>query len=469
MISMLTRHAIQVLRAAGHTQSEVAELTGVSEREIRRVEKEEPVTDLADTAQAKQRGVGRPSKVTPFEQRIKEILDQQPALLGVEILRRLRLDGYTGGKSAVYDMVRDLRPADAKMAMRFEGLPGEFTQHDFGEIKIAFLNGTRRTVRFFATRLKYSRWAVVTIVSDEKVETLVRTMVDHFALIGGIPLLAVFDRPKTIALKWGKDGVVTEWNPTFAAVTTELGIGVELCWPYAPQQKGTVEKLVGWVKGSFFKQRRFWDMQDLQEQLGEWLHEVNEKRESRATGEIPIIRLGEERARLRALKIDPADLALRYPITVGPTGMVIFEGAGYSMAAEAVSVAGTLFLYRNRVRIVAGRHTAEHPRLYTSGTRSILPEHRSAALAAISGKRGKRYLKREHLLQLGAEAHEFLTELVHRRPKWWIADVDRLHDALQQYGDERLRRALRSAIEQNLYGAEYVMHILFSTTTGEAS
>jgi transcriptional regulator len=28
MIPMLTRHAIQVLRSAGHTQKEIAELTG---------------------------------------------------------------------------------------------------------------------------------------------------------------------------------------------------------------------------------------------------------------------------------------------------------------------------------------------------------------------------------------------------------------------------------------------------------
>ena len=75
----------------------------------------------------------------------------------------------------------------------------------------------------------------------------------------------------------------------------------------------------------------------------------------------------------------------------------------------------------------------------------------------------------EHLLQLGPEAHEFLTELVHRRPKWWVADVERLHEALQHYGEDRLRGALRSAIEQNLYGGEYVLHILLSTTTREAS
>jgi transposase len=74
------------------------------------------------------------------------------------------------------------------------------------------MDGTRKRIHFFASRMKYSRWIQVSIVPNEQVETLVRVMVDHFAAIGGVPLLAVFDRPKTIANKWGHDGQVTEWN-----------------------------------------------------------------------------------------------------------------------------------------------------------------------------------------------------------------------------------------------------------------
>ena len=96
-----------------------------------------------------------------------------------------------------------------------------------------------------------------TLVPDEQVESWC-ALVDHVAAFGGIPLVAVFDRPKTVALKWGRDGVVTEWNPTFAGVALDLGL-VEVCWPHRPQEKGSVENLVGWVKGSFFKQRRFLD------------------------------------------------------------------------------------------------------------------------------------------------------------------------------------------------------------------
>jgi hypothetical protein len=81
---------------------------------------------------------------------------------------------------------------------------------------VRYQYGTEEVVHFFASRLKYSRWAEVTLVPDEQVEALVHALVDHVAAFGGIPLVAVFDRPKTVALKWGRDGMVTEWNPTFA-------------------------------------------------------------------------------------------------------------------------------------------------------------------------------------------------------------------------------------------------------------
>src|SRR5919109_1711948 len=236
----------------------------------------------------------------------------------IQILRRAKLKGYTGGKTALYNLISAVRPKTIRPLVRFEGLPGEFTQHDFGHVDVCFLDGVEKRVHFFASRLKYSRWVQVTIVPDESAETLVRTLVDHFAATGGIPLLAVFDRPKTVALKWTRDGQVTEWNPLFAGVALDLGLGIEVCWPARPQQKGSVENLVGWVKGSFFKQRRFLDDADLLAQLAAWRTEVNTKLPSRATGVTPAVRMTEERPRLRPLKIAPVDLALRVPIVVTP-------------------------------------------------------------------------------------------------------------------------------------------------------
>jgi transposase len=468
MIDMLKRHEIQVLRRAGHAQVEVAKLAGVSLGSVRRVEGEAAVTHVDTEAERERRAIGRPGKAEPFRPLVAEILAEEPHLLSVEILRRAKLKGYAGGKTVLYELIAALRPTRVRPLVRFEGLAGEFSQHDFGQVDVRFLDGTRKRVHFFASRLKYSRWAEVTIVANEQAETLVRALVDHFDAIGGIPLLAVFDRPTTVALKWTKSGEVTEWNPLFAGVALDLGLGIELCWPSSPEQKGAIENLVGWVKGSFFKQRRFLDDADLLTQLGEWRTEVNTQRPSRATGVIPALRLEEERPRLRPLKITPADLALRVPIVVGATAEVLHDTHSYSMPADAIGIAGTLFLYRDRVRIVAGRFETTQGRLFERGAKSTLPEHRAEHVAAVSGKRAKRYLQREHLLALGRPALEYLTELTHRRPRIWVRDVERLHGLLATYGDDAMRAAFARGLAEQTIGAEYIAHYLADTVATPA-
>jgi transposase len=463
MIDMLKRHEIQVLRRAAHTWSEIAALSGVSEKTARRVATEDPVTTVDNEAERARRQVGRPSKAEAYRDVLVQALTEDPRLRSVELLHRARLAGYTGGKSAVYALAQTLRLRTVTPLVRFEGLPSEFSQHDFGEVWVTYQDGTEEKVHFFASRLKYSRWVEVSLVPDERVETLVRAVVAHLAAFGGIPLVAVFDRPKTIALKWGRDGVVTEWNPTFAGVALDLGIGVEVCWPYRPQEKGSVENLVGWVKGSFFKQRRFLDRADLERQLREWLTEANTTRPSRATGVPPSARIAEDRARLRPLRVAPADLALRIPVSVNPTGVVIHDGHPYSMPPDAIGLPGTLYLYRDRVRIIAGRFTANHARQFQPGAGSILPEHRAQRVAAVSGKRARRYLQRQHLMDVGAAALAYLTELTHRRPRTWIPEVERLHALLQTHGDAALRAAFARGLAEQAIGAEYIAHYLGTT------
>ena len=458
MLSLLKRHTIQVLVAAGHTSVDVARFAGVDERTVRRVAREAPVTQLENIAPAHR--VGRPSTAEPYRQLVTDVLGESPTLLSVEILRRARLAGYAGGKTALYDLIAAVRPRDVQVEMRFEGLPGEFSQHDFGQIEIRFLDGSITRIHFFASRLKWSRWIEVTVVPDETAETLIRTLADHFVAFGGVPLCAVFDRPKTVALKWKKDGEITEWNPIFAYAALEIGFTAEVCWPYQPRQKGAVEELVKWVKGSFFKQRRFQDIDDLKAQLTQWLTEMNTDRPSRPTGVIPAVRLEEERPRLRALRVQPAELALRIPISVGPTAEVLHNTHPYSMPPEAAGLPGTLYLYRDRVRIVAGRHAVVHERKFEHGAPSRLPEHRVAHLAALSGTRAKRYLKRQHLFETGEAAVRYLTELVHHHPRSWYRDVDELHDLLQTVGPEAMDRAFRAALDMGQLSTAFVAQCL---------
>ena len=122
------------------------------------------------------------------------------------------------------------------------------------------------------------------------------------------------------------------------------------------------------------------------------------------------------------------------------------------MPPEAIGLPGTLYLYRERVRILAGRFSAEHARQFQPGDGSILPEHRAQRVAAVSGTRARRYLQRQHFLDVGSAALADLTELTHRRPQIWMHDVERLHHRLQTHGDAAMRQAFaRGLAEQAIW------------------
>jgi transposase len=55
-------------------------------------------------------------------------------------------------------------------------LPGAFSQHDFGQRRVQYTDGRIEVVRFFASRLKYSRYVDVQVVDNEQQETVVRCL-----------------------------------------------------------------------------------------------------------------------------------------------------------------------------------------------------------------------------------------------------------------------------------------------------
>ena len=129
---------VQKLIKEGASQKQVRELTGISERTASRIEKEVEVTSADEESFRKSRNLGRPSAVEQYESEIQQWFEEERKpedgpLQSQEVLARLRAKGYTGGKTAVYELVRRLRPTKPRVPIvRFEGLPGEFSQHDLG-------------------------------------------------------------------------------------------------------------------------------------------------------------------------------------------------------------------------------------------------------------------------------------------------------------------------------------------------
>ena len=73
-----------------------------------------------------------------------------------------------------YALVASLRPNGIRPLVRVERLPGEFRQHDFGQVDVHFRQGSSSRIRFFASRLTYSRYIRVSAAKVATVESLVR-------------------------------------------------------------------------------------------------------------------------------------------------------------------------------------------------------------------------------------------------------------------------------------------------------
>lgn len=463
---------VQQFRKAGLTQAETAAVSGMSERTVRRIEGEDPI-DSPDDNFRKSRRVGRPPITVAIENRVLAWLaeprrPEDGLIKSVEILARLREEGYTGGRSAVYELVKRVRPRDSGPPLvRFEGLPGEFSQHDHGQRRVVYEDGTVEVVHFFASRLKYSRLIDVRLVPNERLEPFIRAILGAFERFGGVPLMGVFDNLKAAVTDRRTDpqsGRTTVlWNERFGQFCVDVGLIPMACWPYQPQQKGAVENLVGFVKGNFFTGRRFKDRPDLERQLEHWIDMVNTLRPCDATGEVPAVRA--ERELLRPLAWTAADYPFKESAVVRRNGRVACNGFEYSVPARCRGQNVTLHLKAEKVDIFLGtEHLTTHPRFPENGRYSVHAEHAEEAFVF---PRGRTFGMRQILLDTHPVAEPYLTELVHRRPLSWQPEVERLYRLYVETGHGRFVQALQTAWTERAIGAEYLAHLAGSGVSHE--
>jgi transposase len=258
----MERSTIHYLKQKGWSNVQIAAFTGHHRDTIARVLREE--------VDKKPKTRERTSAVAVFDAQIGEWLEQNvPVSRMLELARANTDHPYTGGETAFYDYVRKVRHArnqtPRNLALRFEGVPGEFLQIDWGEVRdVAFSKAGMepQTRYFFAARLKYSRYMYVSFHSDMREETLLRCLIACFTQIDGVPWAVVTDNMKTAVL--GRDEHHQPiWNPAYQKLAVEFKFHPEVCAPASGNQKGAVENLVKFVKGNFLAGRSFHDDADL--------------------------------------------------------------------------------------------------------------------------------------------------------------------------------------------------------------
>jgi transposase len=457
----MERSAMHLLAKRGRSQRQIAAEFGRNRRTVARVLRE-PVERAPATRQ-------RRSTVDPYRAQIKAGI--RAGLSTVRILEIARADPerpYRGSRSHFGEIVRRIRQelaqvqAVAAVPIRFEGLPAEYLQVDWGEIRrFPFTQQPVATRYFLACRLKYSRWSWVRFTSDMRQETLFRTLVDSFLALGWVPWVLVFDNMKTVTS--GRDAAHQPlWTPALLQLAGEFGFHPQACDPGAANQKGSVESLVRWVKGNFLPGRRFADDVDLAAQLEEWLAQAN-TRPSAATGEPPCSRLGAERAAGGPLPLTARDLGLLESGSVSREALVAVAGNRYSVPVTHVGAPVTVRLHQERVRIWRDTSClADHPRAPDGARQRIIdPAHFAALFPA--KPRAQVMLYREVLLGLGGHAPAFVSALSRRHRARLREEILGVYALYETHGADALLAAMARADDVGAYSADALAVLLGAT------
>ncbi len=458
MLRQMERSAIQHLAKRGQSIRQIARELGRSPTTIGRV-LHEPV-DRPPVARR------RRSKADPYRPQIEQwVQEGLTAARMLELVRAAPEAPYTGGHSVFRALVRRVRleqqqqRAVATVPVRFEGLPGEYLQVDWGEVRrFPFTQAPRATRYFLACRLKYSRWGWVRFTTEMRQETLFRGLVDCFLALGWVPWVLVFDNMKTVTSGRGPAHEPV-WTPALLQFAAEFGFHPEACSPHAGNQKGAVESLVKWGKGNFLAARSFLDDADLAAQASDWLEQTHQ-RPCAATGEPPLARLPREAAQGGSLPPTAHDYGLLALGHVSAEALVAVHGNRYSVPVAHVGRPVTIRLHRERVRLWHQTEClADHPRAPDGAHRRIIDV---AHFAPLFGRkpRAQVMLYRDALLGLSPLAEPFLSELSRRHRARLGPQVLAVYALYQEFGASELVAAMALAHQAGTCSAEALALLL---------
>ena len=461
MLRQMERSTIHLLAKRGKSQRAIARELGISRITVGRV-LEEPI----DRHPASRH---RTSTVDPYRTQIEQWLQDGVSIVRmVELARADEAQPFLGGRSTFSDQVRQIRAelarAQADVPMRFEGLPGEYLQVDWGEVRrFPFTQQEPVTRYVLCCRLKYSRWSWVTWTRDMRQETLIRGLIDCVLALGFVPWVLVFDNMKTVTS--GRDAAHDPvWHPIFRQVATEFGFHPEACAVGRGNQKGSVESLVKWVKGNFLAGRIFADDADLTRQAAEWVQMAN-TRVSDATGRPPMEQLPEEAARGGVLPVGAQDYGFLRTTTVTAESLIHLAGNRYSVPVEQVGITLTARLYRTGVGIFHNTtEVARHRRAPDGAQRRVINAEHFHSLFT-KKPRAQVMLYRQQLLDLSPKAGQYVTEVSHRRRERLREEILATYALFVLHGRDALVDVMEQADARGIYGAEYLEAILAAIPT----
>ena len=454
----------KIVPDAHHQMAEVLRLRhveGASVRAIARTLKmaRKTVRRLAGLAPIPRPATSTPriSILAPFVPTIRELLVATPEMTAPAVLERLRPLGYTGAISILRKCVRELRPrpsTEAFLTLHFA--PGEAVQVDWADFGFA-LPGCARRVSAFVMAMCYSRKLYIEFTLSQRIGTFLRCMDRAIEFFGGTTDIDIFDNMKTVVLEHTQRNTV--FNPTFLHYARIHEFAVQACNVARGNEKGVVERPIGFIRSRFWPGRRFRDLADLNLQAAVWRDTFANGRVHEVTGRVPnLVFEHEERALLKPLRNVDFDTDDRDTATVTKLFRVPFDRNRYSVPWRLTGQTITLCADDTEVRIkLVDKEVAKHPRCWESQKDIELPEHRQQLIDhKPRAAAGALPAALEDLGQVGVAYFKTLaagSRSIRR-------EAERLVLMVELFGMVQTRSAVDEVMRTGHVGVEYVEYIL---------
>lgn len=270
---MEDKHRILDLLRLGHSPRQVARETGHSRVTVTRYGREAGILKRPAGWKAAPEPGARPSRASksccePHRAFIETALAD--GRHGVAIYHDLvEHHGYTDSYDAVKRFIRPLRATSRKISTRFETLPGQEAQVDYGEgaPTLDVRTGKYRKPRLFIMTLGASRHAFRKVVWTSSKETWCQLHEEAFAYFGGVPETMRLDNLREGVLK--ADVYDPQLNPLYVEMLRHYGVVALPCRAYTPDLKGKVESQVGYAQDAL-RGKRFEALDDQNLFLTRW-------------------------------------------------------------------------------------------------------------------------------------------------------------------------------------------------------
>jgi transposase len=275
----------------GHSLRAISRELGLGRHVVARVISQHALqTESADAA-SRPASLGpirltRKSKLDPFIDRLRQLLERYPQLTAQRAFEELRQLGYGGSYSSVRNHVKALRPRPKIPTVRFETAPGVQAQMDWSTYTLEFEQEGRRRVELFSYILGYSRLQYICFSERQDFETTVRQHIAAFEHLGGVAAVCLYDNMKVVVTGW-EDGQPV-YNTRFLSFATHYGFKPWACQPKRAETKGKVERPFDYVEKNLLNGRSFRSLEHLNDVARWWLSEVNDRRIHGTTKRTPL-------------------------------------------------------------------------------------------------------------------------------------------------------------------------------------